>query len=333
MPWIITTLHDPAALAATCQRLGLPPPKHGCLSLGYQEPTGWIVRLPGRRLSHCLRHADRAGRLSPPRQCLPPLRLYPARFIHRVYDLRAELRRSEHPPRPMRTRLRSAGPLSSAVAGNITVPVVLPSPNPSPTGGTPSMSHIVTSRPAHRPGRRRRRLPAARPGRARPRARPGSSAARPPACSCNCPTGSTPSSSTPLSGTVRYDNYGGAWGEQAHLDRFLQTYAVEKAKLEARKKGYAVSEQILDDGSIKVQILDGGPDMTAPRRRIVRPHRSSPLDPQPSSADSRSCGSRLEQERAALARWMARLKRAFHAVEKVAASRSPASNARSPAGG
>src|SRR5262249_1948826 len=37
----------------------------------------------------------------------------------------------------------------------------------------------------------------------------------------------------PGSGVVRYDNYEGAWGEQAHLDRFLQAYAVEKAKLEA----------------------------------------------------------------------------------------------------
>ena len=59
-----------------------------------------------------------------------------------------------------------------------------------------------------------------------------------------------------LTGTMRYDNYGGLWGEQAHLDRFLQLYAVERAKLEARKKGYAVSEQALQDGGIKVQIIE-----------------------------------------------------------------------------
>jgi hypothetical protein len=29
-------------------------------------------------------------------------------------------------------------------------------------------------------------------------------------------------------GVVRYDNYGGSWGEQRHLDRFLQLYAVDK---------------------------------------------------------------------------------------------------------
>jgi len=30
-------------------------------------------------------------------------------------------------------------------------------------------------------------------------------------------------------GQVRFDNYGGAWGDQKHLDRFVQMYAVEKA--------------------------------------------------------------------------------------------------------
>ena len=57
-------------------------------------------------------------------------------------------------------------------------------------------------------------------------------------------------------GQVAYDNYGGSWGAQVHLDRFMQAYAVEKAKLEARKKGYAVSEQPLDDGSIRLRIVE-----------------------------------------------------------------------------
>jgi hypothetical protein len=60
-----------------------------------------------------------------------------------------------------------------------------------------------------------------------------------------------------LTGTVRYDNYGGAWGARDQLDRFLQMYAVERAKLEARRKGYAVSEQQLQDGSIRLQIIEG----------------------------------------------------------------------------
>jgi hypothetical protein len=61
-----------------------------------------------------------------------------------------------------------------------------------------------------------------------------------------------------LTGTVKFDNFEGHWGDQAHLDRFLQMYAVEKAKLEARKKGYRVTEQALQDGSIKLQLIEGG---------------------------------------------------------------------------
>ena len=60
-----------------------------------------------------------------------------------------------------------------------------------------------------------------------------------------------------LTGTVRYDNYGGAWGDQRHLDRFIQVYSVEKVRLEARKKGYQISEHALQDGSIRLQIIEG----------------------------------------------------------------------------
>ena len=57
-------------------------------------------------------------------------------------------------------------------------------------------------------------------------------------------------------GAVAFDTYEGRWGNQKELDRFLQMYAVEKAKLEARKKGYGTSEQTLQDGSIKLQIVE-----------------------------------------------------------------------------
>lgn len=60
----------------------------------------------------------------------------------------------------------------------------------------------------------------------------------------------------PLLGTIRYDNYGGAWGSEAELQRLIQAYAVEKVKLEGRKKGYSVNEQLLNDGSIKVQVIE-----------------------------------------------------------------------------
>lgn len=60
------------------------------------------------------------------------------------------------------------------------------------------------------------------------------------------------------SGQVKFDNYEGAWGDTKHLDAFLQAYAVEKAKIEARKRGHSVFEQPLPDGSIKLTIQVGG---------------------------------------------------------------------------
>ena len=59
------------------------------------------------------------------------------------------------------------------------------------------------------------------------------------------------------SGQVRYDNFQGHWGEQAQLDRFVQAYTVEKAKLEARRVGHSVAEQAQADGSIRVTIHQG----------------------------------------------------------------------------
>jgi len=57
---------------------------------------------------------------------------------------------------------------------------------------------------------------------------------------------------------IAYDNYNGRWGEQKQLDRFLQGYAVEKATIEARRKGHSVLEQSLADGSIKLTVSVGG---------------------------------------------------------------------------
>jgi hypothetical protein len=55
-------------------------------------------------------------------------------------------------------------------------------------------------------------------------------------------------------GSIKYDNYEGRWGDSEKLGRLLQMYAVEKAKIEARKNGYCVSEQARQDGSIVLQI-------------------------------------------------------------------------------
>ncbi len=60
------------------------------------------------------------------------------------------------------------------------------------------------------------------------------------------------------SGDVKFDNFNGRWGAQVEMDRFLQMYAVERAKLEARKQGHTVTEQPLSDGSIKLTIQVAG---------------------------------------------------------------------------
>ena len=59
-------------------------------------------------------------------------------------------------------------------------------------------------------------------------------------------------------GQLHYDNYNGSWGRQEQLDRFLQRYALEKASLEARKRGHRVAEQALPDGSVKLTVTVGG---------------------------------------------------------------------------
>lgn len=60
------------------------------------------------------------------------------------------------------------------------------------------------------------------------------------------------------SGETRFDNYEGHWGDRSKLDQLLQTYAVEKTKIEARKKGHSVTERALDNGSIKLTVSVGG---------------------------------------------------------------------------
>ena len=57
--------------------------------------------------------------------------------------------------------------------------------------------------------------------------------------------------------------------------------------------------------------------MTVPRRRILRPPPAGPvLDPARARHQQR-WRAQLDTERAALKRWMARLRRAFNAVEKI----------------
>jgi len=61
----------------------------------------------------------------------------------------------------------------------------------------------------------------------------------------------------PATGELKYDNFGGHWGAPSELDRFLQGYAVERARIEARRQGHTVTEQPLTDGGIKLTITIG----------------------------------------------------------------------------
>lgn len=58
-------------------------------------------------------------------------------------------------------------------------------------------------------------------------------------------------------GNMAYDHFDGAWGEERELHRFLQMYAVEAVRTQARQRGLPVTEQQLADGSIKLSIQEG----------------------------------------------------------------------------
>jgi hypothetical protein len=60
-------------------------------------------------------------------------------------------------------------------------------------------------------------------------------------------------------GELKVDDFNGRWGDRRHLDRFLQMYAVEKCRIEARKAGNNLTEQTLPDGAVKLTIqVQGG---------------------------------------------------------------------------
>ena len=59
-------------------------------------------------------------------------------------------------------------------------------------------------------------------------------------------------------GELRYDNFEGRWGAPAELHRFLQSYAIEKTRIEARRQGHSLTELLLPDGSVRLTVQIGG---------------------------------------------------------------------------
>jgi hypothetical protein len=48
MPRVVTSMHDPSALAVLCDRLGLAPPVERSVWLDTEEVFGWVVLLGDR---------------------------------------------------------------------------------------------------------------------------------------------------------------------------------------------------------------------------------------------------------------------------------------------
>jgi hypothetical protein len=94
MPRIVTTVHDPVALAATCRRLSLDPPTQRAVQLDAEEVSGWVVHLPGLifpivcdTLSGLIAYHARDNAFHRYARIM--------RFLERYYHLRAQLRRGE----------------------------------------------------------------------------------------------------------------------------------------------------------------------------------------------------------------------------------------------
>ncbi len=56
-------------------------------------------------------------------------------------------------------------------------------------------------------------------------------------------------------GVVSFDNHGGHWGQEIELDRVLQQYTIEAAKLEAMMRGYTVEQEVLANGDVKFAMV------------------------------------------------------------------------------
>ena len=53
-------------------------------------------------------------------------------------------------------------------------------------------------------------------------------------------------------GEAFFDNYGGSWGKQEHLDRFTQLYQTNAATNAAEALGYQVSREVTASGTVRL---------------------------------------------------------------------------------
>lgn len=57
-------------------------------------------------------------------------------------------------------------------------------------------------------------------------------------------------------GECRYDNFNGSWGKQDELDKLIQRYAIEAARNDANARGLQSMEETLENGEIKLTMVD-----------------------------------------------------------------------------
>jgi hypothetical protein len=94
MPVIVTSIHDPFALSATCRRLNLSAPEAGCLQFGAQETVGWIIRLRGVRYPIVCDTLTGLVAYHPHDNAFAPYRCL-AQFIYSYYDVRHRMRQDQ----------------------------------------------------------------------------------------------------------------------------------------------------------------------------------------------------------------------------------------------
>src|SRR4051812_32833164 len=92
MPCIVTSIHDPAVLAAACRQCGLRPPAEGVISFGRGQVSGWVVRLPAlyaplvfQTLTGLVAYDCRDNAFGPYARIM--------RFLLRCYDVAGAVRR------------------------------------------------------------------------------------------------------------------------------------------------------------------------------------------------------------------------------------------------
>jgi hypothetical protein len=243
---IRTEVRDPAA----CRWLALP--VHGTATLFTGEATGLLVRLPGWGYPVVVDTATGAvrfdiGRRQKVQEPRAVKSLKKAKIVALFDERRAYLSQDRHD--------RRQHPFVPPAASSSAARAMLVHFNP---GGPPRVSHIVEIRTEVRDPAavaaacRRLSLPEPVHGTATLFAGEATGLL------VRLPGWLYPVCIDTTTGAVRFDNYHEQWGRQEHLDRLLQRYAVEKAAIEARRRGHTVTEKTLSDGSIRLSIQVGG---------------------------------------------------------------------------